>query len=228
MRTEPRLARTAWESARSELLKIKLEAILQEADVLFNRKGYNATSLDDIARRLKVTKTALYHYVRSKNELLYLCYQRAVELTEQCYERADDEGRTGLEKVIGYFRMDASKGVMSMTPLTELDAIKDAKRRQQLRQRISACEARFREFIEQGIRDGSIQKCESHLTSLFILGASRHVMQWYDPDAQPDISTITEYFIEFCRRSLMPAAALQERIDVAGDSAPTAAPTSPT
>jgi AcrR family transcriptional regulator len=38
--------------------------------------------LTRIAKRLRITKTALYHYVRNKNELLYLCYQRSVELTE--------------------------------------------------------------------------------------------------------------------------------------------------
>ena len=85
---------------------------------------------------------------------------------------------------------------MAMTPLNELDAIRDPKRRQQLGQRISACETRFRGFIEQGIRDGSIQNCDPYLTSLFILGASRYMMQWYNPDARQDIKAIVEQFIE--------------------------------
>ena len=86
------------------MTRIKLEAIVQEADLLFSRKGYNATSLDDIASRLHITKTALYHYVKNKNELLHLCYQRSLELTEQCYDRADREGKTGLEKVVVWRR----------------------------------------------------------------------------------------------------------------------------
>ncbi len=206
MRTDSARSRSAWDRARSEVMKIKLEAILQEADLLFSRKGYNSTSLDDIASRLHITKTALYHYVQNKNELLYLCYQRSVELTEQCYEQADREGKTGLEKVLAYLRIDASTGVMSMTPLTELDAIRDPKLRQKLSHRISACEARFREFIAQGIRDGSIRTCDPHLTSLFILGASRHMMQWYNPDAGHDLKAIVEQFIDFCCQGLAPSA----------------------
>jgi AcrR family transcriptional regulator len=192
-------------------MKIKLEAILQEADVLFNRKGYNATSLDDIARRLKLTKTALYHYVKNKNELLYLCYQRAVELTEHCYQRADEEGQTGLEKVLTYLRIDASTGVMSMTPLSELDAIRDPRRRQQLTSRIRACEARFRGFIEEGIRDGSVQECDPYLTSLFVLGASRHMMQWYNPEASQSLEQIVEQFIKFCCHGLVPVVSAQNK-----------------
>ncbi len=206
MRSDAERSRSAWDRARSEVMKIKLEAILQEADMLFSRKGYNSTSLDDIASRLHITKTALYHYVQNKNELLYLCYQRSVELTEQCYEQAAREGKTGLDKVMAYLRIDASTGVMSMTPLTELDAIRDPKLRQKLSQRISACEERFQEFIAEGIRDGSVRDCDPHLTSLFILGASRHMMQWYNPDAGHDIKGIVERFIEFCCQGLRPAA----------------------
>jgi AcrR family transcriptional regulator len=212
VRNESATARSAWDKARSEVMKIKLEAILQEADVLFSRKGYNSTSLDDISARLDITKTALYHYVKNKNELLFLCYQRSVELTEQCYNQADEAGTTGLEKVRAYLRIDASNGVMAMTPLNELDAIRDPKRRQQLGQRISACETRFRGFIEQGIRDGSIQNCDPYLTSLFILGASRYMMQWYNPDARQDIKAIVEQFISFCCHGIEPPSTAEKRL----------------
>ena len=96
---------------------------------------------------------------------------------------------------------------MSMTPLTELDAIRDPKLRQQLGRRLSACEARFRGYIEEGIRDGSIGECDPHLTSLFILGGSRHMMQWYDPDGSYDLQAIVEQFIQFCRAGLEPRPA---------------------
>jgi len=211
MRPEGQTSQSAWDKARSEATKIKLEAILQEADLLFTRKGYNATSLDEIASRLNITKTALYYYVRNKNELLCRCYQRSIELTEQCYEQAAQEGKTGLDKVLAYLRIDASRGVMSMTPLTELNAIRDPKLRQKLGQRLSACEAQFRSFIEQGIRDRSIADCDPQLTTLFILGASRHMIQWYDPDAGHDLQSIVERFIQFCCRGLQPSADLDER-----------------
>jgi TetR/AcrR family transcriptional regulator len=204
MRPQGLQTQTAWDKARNEATKIKLEAILQEADLLFTRKGYNATSLDDIASRLNITKTALYYYVRNKNELLSRCYQRSIELTEQCYEQADQEGKTGLDKVVAYLRIDASRGVMSMTPLTELDAVRDPKLRQKLGQRLNACEARFRGFIEHGIRDGSIRDCDPQLTTLFVLGASRHMIQWYDPEAGHNLQTIVERFIQFCCRGLQP------------------------
>jgi AcrR family transcriptional regulator len=45
-------------------------AVLEAAVALFIRKGYDATSIDDVARSLGVTKSAVYHHVSSKEELL--------------------------------------------------------------------------------------------------------------------------------------------------------------
>jgi len=216
MNSNPKSARSARRNARQEVSKIKLEVILQEAAILFTHKGYNATSLDEIAGRLQVTKAALYNYVENKNELLYRCYLRSIELTEKCYEQAEHEGRNGLDKVIAYLRIDASSGVVSMTPLTELDAVHDAKQRQRLGQRLAACEARMRGFIELGIQDGSIRSCDPHLTSLFILGASRHMIQWYDPKSGLGLPKIVERFIDFCCHGLAATAMAQ--------AAPTAMP----
>jgi TetR/AcrR family transcriptional regulator, cholesterol catabolism regulator len=198
MRNHSERSPTAWDRAKSEQLRIKLEAILAEAAILFAHRGYNSTSLDDIAKRLNITKTALYHYVQNKNQLLYLCYERSVELTHECYERADRENQSGLQKILAYLRLDASRGVMSMTPLNEIEAIEDPKQRQRLQQHTGAFEARFRGFIELGIRDGSIKPCDPGVTALFILGASRYMMHWYNPDAGHDLQTIVEQFIQFC------------------------------
>ena len=46
------------------------EIYLTAAQIFFT-KGYNATSLNDIAAELGITKAGLYYYVESKQELLY-------------------------------------------------------------------------------------------------------------------------------------------------------------
>ncbi|MBY0511008.1 MAG: TetR/AcrR family transcriptional regulator [Rhodospirillaceae bacterium] len=53
----------AWKNAvvsREEQRELKREALLHEAAAAFNQRGYHATSLDDIANSLGVTKAALY------------------------------------------------------------------------------------------------------------------------------------------------------------------------
>ena len=56
-----------------------LDSLLDAAVALFNERGYEATSMDELAARLGVTKSAIYHHVPSKVELLRLALDRALD-----------------------------------------------------------------------------------------------------------------------------------------------------
>jgi AcrR family transcriptional regulator len=56
-----------------------LESVLQCAVKLFNERGYDGTSMEDLSRRLGITKSAIYHHVPSKEELLRLAVDRALD-----------------------------------------------------------------------------------------------------------------------------------------------------
>jgi AcrR family transcriptional regulator len=60
-------------SSRRRDPSTKREAVLQTAAQLFLEKSYSRTSLNDVAERLSITKPALYHYFRSKEEILLEC-----------------------------------------------------------------------------------------------------------------------------------------------------------
>jgi AcrR family transcriptional regulator len=48
--------------------------VLSCAAKLFNTKGARSTTLADVASRLGLTKTSLYYYVATKEDLIYQCY----------------------------------------------------------------------------------------------------------------------------------------------------------
>ena len=56
-----------------------VDSLLDGAVALFNERGYEATSMDELAARLGVTKSAIYHHVPSKVELLRLALDRALD-----------------------------------------------------------------------------------------------------------------------------------------------------
>jgi AcrR family transcriptional regulator len=53
--------------------------ILEEAAKLFTEKGYKTTSVQDIAQATGLSKAALYHHFRSKEEVLYEISLQALE-----------------------------------------------------------------------------------------------------------------------------------------------------
>jgi AcrR family transcriptional regulator len=56
-----------------------LDAVLLVAAKTFTERGYDGTSMEDVARRLGVTKSAIYHHVSGKDELLRLATDRALD-----------------------------------------------------------------------------------------------------------------------------------------------------
>ncbi len=76
--------------------------ILDAAIFEFSRKGYNGTKIDDIATTAKVAKGSIYHYYKSKEELLEavldLGLQKSDEIMQQSFAASD--GETFMEKFI--------------------------------------------------------------------------------------------------------------------------------
>lgn len=56
-----------------------LESLLLIAVKLFNDRGYDGTSMEDLSRKLGISKSAIYHHVPSKQELLRLAMDRALD-----------------------------------------------------------------------------------------------------------------------------------------------------
>ncbi|UOY02327.1 TetR/AcrR family transcriptional regulator [Blastococcus sp. PRF04-17] len=56
-----------------------LDSLLAVAVAVFDERGYEATSMEEVAARLGVTKSAIYHHVPSKGELLRLALDRALD-----------------------------------------------------------------------------------------------------------------------------------------------------
>ncbi|MEV6603727.1 TetR/AcrR family transcriptional regulator [Kutzneria sp. NPDC051319] len=55
------------------------ESLLAVAVKVFNERGYEATSMEELSRKLGITKSAIYHHVSSKEELLRLAMDRALD-----------------------------------------------------------------------------------------------------------------------------------------------------
>jgi TetR/AcrR family transcriptional regulator, cholesterol catabolism regulator len=59
------------------------QEILRVAARLFQQRGYHATSMNDVAAALKLSKGGLYHYFQSKDEILFELMSHALDITEQ-------------------------------------------------------------------------------------------------------------------------------------------------
>lgn len=63
--------------ARQRNQDIKRDAVLQTAAHMFLEQGYRRTSMSELAKRLQITKPALYYYFHNKEQILVECYSTA-------------------------------------------------------------------------------------------------------------------------------------------------------
>ena len=210
---------TRWANAvprRAEQSDTKRKAIIREAARVFNRRGSHGTTLEDVAERLGVTKTALYRYVNNKNDLLCACHEEAMEIAFEHLDIGERTGRNGLEKIqiamSGYLRtMISDLGVPIL--LLEENALEKASagRVMALRDRF---EQRLRALVEDGVSDGSIVATDPKLAVFMLLGAVHWVTKWYSPQGEWSGEEASVALIELATRALAakPARTLSSRI----------------
>jgi AcrR family transcriptional regulator len=77
----------------------KIRNIAKVAADLFSTKGYVDTSVDDIAAAARVTKGGVYHYFRSKTEILYFICSTYVDLDLENLEKSLSAIQESVEKI---------------------------------------------------------------------------------------------------------------------------------
>ena len=85
------------ESRRDREKKVRESEIIQAAELIFRQKGYEDTSMDDIAREAQFTKRTLYQYFESKENLLFAVLQKGMSRFQDYLAGAIDRNVTGYE-----------------------------------------------------------------------------------------------------------------------------------
>jgi len=169
---------------RGAAVEAKREALLRVASRLFNRKGIDATSLEEIAAQVGTTKRTLHHHLGSKQDLVSACYDRAFRIFFFIKDRMLEYSGTRLEALSA--SMDAlaraypNEDLNPLSPLVGHGALspegqaKFAVRSDQLGDA-------YHELMRQGMREGSIQDVDVHARALMLPG----LLSWLVKDDVP-------------------------------------------
>ncbi|MEX0583513.1 MAG: helix-turn-helix domain-containing protein, partial [Sneathiella sp.] len=77
----------------------KRMAVLRTGARLFNARGFDRTSLDDIASELNVSKRTLYYYVKNKDDILFECNRLALEFMQKTMDNSQNLDVPPLERL---------------------------------------------------------------------------------------------------------------------------------
>lgn len=171
--------------SRSHQHEIKLQTILSEAARLFNYQGTRATTLDDIASRLGLTKTSLYYYARNKSELVYKCYLVSCDAGDEIMAEAAHISKTGLESLLNFVRIFFARGEEirqhrrpHVAMMTEIPTLANMQRKE-IEGRVDRHFNTLMGFFNEGMIDGSIAECAPVPTTTAFLSLVNWSYVWY-------------------------------------------------
>lgn len=73
--------------------------IIEAAELLYAEKGWDAVTMDQVARTARLSRALLYVYFKDKEDLLFAITSRALEELRQRFERAIDGHALGLDQI---------------------------------------------------------------------------------------------------------------------------------
>lgn len=189
-------------SFREIRYKEKRKKILGNAARLFAKKGYEKASLDEIAASLKLTKASLYHYVKSKEEVLYLIQLEALEEILTAVEQvicSDLPPSQKLRDVVEkYIEVVTQKHVIGALGQQEL--ILPKKWRSLIIAKRDKFDTKCRKIIKEGLNSGEFRSKNWKMSYMATIGALNWILKWYSPQGDLTVKEISEAMTDFILR----------------------------
>jgi TetR/AcrR family transcriptional regulator, cholesterol catabolism regulator len=189
------------------------QEILRTAARLFQQRGYDATSMNDVAAALKLSKGGLYHHFESKDAILFQIMWHAMEITEErvinAVRRLDASRRGGMEERLRLLIRLHIEVVLSpedreiTVMLHENHPLPPVYRR-----KINARKKDYLHFVENLVNDvqrerNSQTPVAARAAAFALLGMINWIYQWYKPDGPLTGQALVDQYTEIFFRGAL-------------------------
>jgi AcrR family transcriptional regulator len=178
--------------------------ILQEAARIFTEKGYEGASMQDLAQALGLSKAALYHHFRSKEEILYQISLLALSELLARGERAleeKDPSRALLLFMEGHARYIEENHPFFVAMLQGLASLSPPHREETVRLR-DRHEANLRRILERGMEAGVFRRVDVALAGRAVLSLLNWMIRWFRPGGPMRAEEVARAYWDLVLRGL--------------------------
>lgn len=173
--------------------RLKREAFYRVGAIYFNQKGFKGTSLDEIAGSLDVTKGAFYYHIKNKEELLYQCFNRTLDVEKNLLTKAGKSEETGLKKVELSLRYLFNVQFTEEGPLIRYRSLPslDEEHRKNILKATKKNSGKLGAYIRQGFDDNTLRKIDAEVAQHVLSGAveaSPDLAEWVADSNCPKLS----------------------------------------
>lgn len=193
------------DSPRTRRRNARYDELISAAAVMFAKKGYRDTTIQEIAQELDMTSAAIYYYADSKEKLLYEIWQRAGAKLQNGIDDEIRQGGTAVEQLRRVFRRHVQV-ILADKPIFEVLILQRSKLPEFGRENLIRDEqlyvASWINLIRE-IPESELRIDEPALLALGAIAMLNSVIRWYKPDKRLTPEEIADiYFDMFTRGAL--------------------------
>ncbi|HRW18701.1 MAG TPA: TetR/AcrR family transcriptional regulator [Dermatophilaceae bacterium] len=171
-----------------------LPTLLEATVEVFNKKGFDGTSMEDLSRRLGISKSAIYHHVASKDELLDLAVSRALDgLGDAMAHSRDLEGSAvaRLEHLIRASVHVLVERKPFVTLLLRVRGNTEVERRALQRRR--TFDQYCAKLVMEAAADGAVRPdIDPAVTARLLFGMVNSLIEWARPQTDQDVELLAD------------------------------------
>jgi AcrR family transcriptional regulator len=160
-----------------------LESLLAVAVTVFNERGYDGTSMEDLSRRLGIAKSSIYYHVDSKEDLLRMALDRALDGLFSVVAQVQARDEPAIDRLEHLVR--GSVGVLAdalpyVTLLLRARGNTETERRALSRRR--QFDQIVADLVKEAESDGDIRPdVDPAVTARLLFGMVNSIVEWYRP-----------------------------------------------
>lgn len=180
--------------------------VLEKAAELFAEKGFHATSVDDIAKALNLTKGSVYYYIPTKDEILFQVHDYALDLLLENAEaiiKSDDPPDLKLRRIITSHILSNVTEMSVVAALLQMQFALTGEGRAKIVEKRDRYDRILRQVIRDGINQRLFIKCDPTMVSFFILGFINYIPQWYKEGGRLSKQAIADQFADLALRAIL-------------------------
>lgn len=172
------------------------QEIIDTAAEIFKTKGYEATSIQDVADAVDILKGSLYYYIKSKDDLLYEVIQEVHERGLQNLEASRQVGDDACERLHAFVYRHIVFNANDLSKMTvffhDFRSLSPDRRAEIVAER-DEYDTYLRTLIEEGRKEGVFREdVNPRMAAFSILGSMNWMYQWYKPEGPMTVEEIAE------------------------------------
>ena len=181
-------------------MRRKREAeLLDAAAEIFHRQGYAETTVREVADALGILKGSLYHYIDSKEDLLFRLMEETTRNAQEMIDAARSRGGSPLERIWAYFHQHVEFNARNFARVSvyyhDFHLLTPERRHELARQRREH-ERFVVDLIVRAQEDDSLPPFDPDLAAKCCFGVANWMYRWYRP-GQIELETVARFVADF-------------------------------